>query len=750
MEEYNLFEEIEKSNSIRQTGSDLIYKFGDKSSIEIDDGKPDPKYDSVSDAITGIGSTIAGMASGAVSATAGLPSDIGALFVGIKDAVSAEDGERIDAFTKSFTEFSKQNYGSEFYKEKFDSFVDSLNISDQYKEDAKSGYSAGEFGGVGGAVTAGGKATVKGGKKVLETIGDKAQRELDLDTGGATLSSMGAGQADKIVNTALSQFSAQRKKANALSKFIQDNPDGFTISLNNFESPTKGIAVAPSKALEMKIDVKEFSPRMVRDLVRNVEELQKANPEMEALAGGWLNKDDGMYYLDAVNLIDKKDDALYTALAGNQEGIFDLGNFEYTDTLEGIEKLKQSGTYSADKANEYIGKREAIDRSVNPSGVEAGSRQGLKENLANILKIRSEEMSKKVADRTQPSGEVYLSRNYDNQYVNQVDIGTPLSQDNFPLNNRALAVRDKSDAIADAIAEKLKDKVGSKEQFFYNTGPIIEKALELGIDKDEAIEKLSMFATNYAVTSPRTETAQNLMNASIVSAKQNANIPMTKIIGPGGEGINEKGYPMMIGPTGIHKKLIDQSAIGELNMNTNPKPFSFAENVSGNLEPSTVDTHNIRAILLTMNDIEPGSLPIEWIKKSKQSDYKKNPSALNALDIDDNFKTQMVNGQKSKPEYGIFHEVNKKVGERLNIKPAEAQALIWFNYGDRTNLLSEPKTIIELLEERVDVTSQLTKKSKDQVFKEFFTGTSPLLSVGGLTLLDTGGVEYEGNDDELS
>ena len=746
MDEINLFDEVENSNTIRQSGCDVIYKFGEKSSIEIDDGQRDPKYDTFSDAIKGIGSTIASMGAGATSATLGLPTDIASLFVGIKDAVSAEDGQRIDAFTKGFSEFSKANMGSEYYKGMFDNFVDSLDIDPTFKEDAKSGYSAGEFGGIGGVVAKGPKIAKKG----LEKLGDKAQRELDLDTGGTSLSSMGAGQANKIVNTAISKFSGQRRQANQLSKFIQDNPDGFTISLNNFDSPTKGIAVAPSKSLEIKINSKEFSPRMVRDLVRNVEELQKANPEMEALAGGWLNKEDGMYYLDAVNLIDKKDDALYTAIAGNQEGIFDLGNFEYTDTIKGIDQLKESGVYSTDKANEYVTKREAIDRSIDTSGLEASTRQGVKENLANVLKLRSEEMSKKAKDRTQPSGEAFLSRNYNSQYVDQVDIGSPVSQENYPLKNRALAVRDKSDAIADAIADKLKDKVGSKEQFFYNTGPIIEKATELGIDKDEALDKLSMFATNYAVTSPRTHTTQNLQNASIVSAKQTANIPMTKIVGPGGDGINEKGYPMMIGPTGIHKKLIDQSAIGELNINTNPKPFSFAENVTGNLEPSTVDTHNIRAILLTMNDIEPGSLPIEWIKKTKQAEYKKNPSALDSLDIDDNFKTQMVNGQKSKPEYGIFHEVNKKVGERLNIKPAEAQALTWFNFGDRTNLLSEPKTIIELLEERIDVTSQLTKKPKDQVFKEFFTGTSPLLSVGGLTLLDTGGADDEENTDELS
>ena len=108
----------------------------------------------------------------------------------------------------------------------------------------------------------------------------------------------------------------------------------------------------------------------------------------------------------------------------------------------------------------------------------------------------------------------------------------------------------------------------------------------------------------------------------------------------------------------------------------------------------------------------------------------------------------MIDSKASKPEYVIFHEINKKVGQRLNIKPAEAQALMWFNFGDRTNLLSEPKTIIELLEDRIDVTSQLTKKSKDQVFKDFFTGASPLLSLGGMTLLDSGGAEYGESADE--
>ena len=741
------YEAIKQYNNLRDTGETIEYHFGKETTIGINGG-PQTRYDSIGDSLVGMVSTITGMASGATSATLGLPTDIAGLFVGIKDAVTAEDGKRIDAFVKGFDEFSKANLGSQYYKTIFDNFVDSLDIDPKFKEDAKSGFFVGEFGGVGGTVTAGAKAGAKTLKKGVEKLGDKAQRELDLDTGGTTLSSMGAGALDKTVKTAIAQFSAQRRQANALAEFIKKNPDGFTISMNNFESATKGIAVAPSKILEIKIDKKEFSPRMVRDLVRNVEELQKANPEMEALAGGWLNKDDGLYYLDAVNLFDKKDDALYTALAGKQEGIFDLEKFEYTDTLKGIDQLKQGGTYSADKANEYLRKREAIDRSIDPSGMETSTRQGIKDNLVNILKIRNDEMSKSPKDRTQPSGQPFFSRNYQTKFVPQSDVGVPASTNTFPLNNRAIAVRDKGDAIADAIAEKLRNKVGSNEQFFYNTGPIIEKAKELGIDENTAKEKLSMFATNYAVTSPRTATAQNMLNASMVTAKQTANIPVQKIIGPGSGGANEKGYPMIINPGGLHRKLIDESAVGELNINTNPKPFSFAENVSGNLEPSTVDTHNIRAILLTMNDIEPGSVPIEWIKKPKQAQYKKDPSSLNALDLDDGFKTQMIDGKASKPEYGIFHEINKKVGQRLNIKPAEAQALMWFNFGDRTNLLSEPKTIIELLEDRIDVTSQLTKKSKDQVFKDFFTGASPLLSLGGMTLLDSGGAEYGESADE--
>ena len=286
-------------------------------------------------------------------------------------------------------------------------------------------------------------------------------------------------------------------------------------------------------------------------------------------------------------------------------------------------------------------------------------------------------------------------------------------------------------------------------QYFYHTGPLIDKAVELGISENVAREQLKKFALNYAATSPRTMTEQNLRNASLVTAKQQRGVDLTEMIGPGGEGVNEKGYPMMINPGGIHKKLVDEAAADGLNFNTNPKPATFAENVSGNLAGVTADTHAIRAVFDVMNEIEPGSIPIEFIggKNAKQTKefrekYLTDPASLDpATMINDTLATQKIDGQDVQTEYAIFSDIYKKVAEKIGVKPAEAQSLSWFANGQKTGLASEPKTIVELIDERVDVTSQILGQPKNEIFKKFMQGSIPLLSLGGLTLLDTGAAQ---------
>ena len=591
----DVYKAIQEFNQMRDTGETIDYSFGKETSIGLENGEK-VRYSSFGEAMEGIGMTLTGIAGGAGSATLGLPTDIAGLFVGIKDAVTAEEGKKIDAFVNGFTEFSKANLGSEYYRGIFNDYVDSFDVDPKLKEDAKSGFGAGEFGGVGGAVTAGAKVGTKGVKKGLQKIGEKAQQELDLDTGGATLSMNAVGEADKMLKKGLAKF-------------------------------------APNNIIE--------------------------------------------------------------------------------DT-----KL--------------------------------------------VLNKRAEEMKLPTNKRVQPSGQNPLFDTSDEAYqkieVEQKETPVPRKTEEqvYPLNNRAKPLEDKSDAIADALAKKIIPFKGRNIQYFYNTSPIIKKAVELGIPRDTAIEQLMKFGKNYASTSPRTTTDQNLRNASLVATKEKLNVDLNKVLGPGGEGVNEKGYPMMINPGGIHKKLIDASKAEGLSFDTNPKPATFAENVAGNLEGVTVDTHAIRAVIDVMNELEPGSVPIEWIggktaEKTKQFQemYKKDPKSLDVSTmVKDTLESQALNKVSKQTEYAVFSDIYKKVAEKAGVKPAEAQSLSWFANGERTGLASEPKTIVELLDDRIDVTAQLTGMNKEEVFKKFMQGSIPLASAGGLTLLDTGAMIQEGGGDE--
>tara|TARA_R100000697_G_scaffold57980_2_gene71151 strand:- start:2600 stop:3823 length:1224 start_codon:yes stop_codon:yes gene_type:complete len=374
------------------------------------------------------------------------------------------------------------------------------------------------------------------------------------------------------------------------------------------------------------------------------------------------------------------------------------------------------------------------------------------DEAVNVLNLRAEQMKLAPKDRVQPSGEVMFETSsdaYARTFPEQKEIPVPRAPEGktLPLGDRARKLIEMSEAISDKLAERAKPFVGTNVQFFYNTGPIVDKAIELGYTKEQAFEALRKFALNYAATSPRTKTEENLRSASLASVKQERGIDIGTIIGPGGEGINEKGYPMIINPGGLHRKLLDDVMASGISFDTNPKPATFAENVAGNLSGVTVDTHAIRAVLDALNELEPGAVPLKFIggktaakTKEFQEMYKKDPSTFDAATmVADTLGSQKIDGKDVQTEYAVFSDIYKQVAEKLGVKPAEAQSLSWFANGDKTGLASEPKTIVELIDDRIDVTSQLTGMSKDEVFKKFFKGSIPLLSIGGgVTLLETG------------
>lgn len=422
--------------------------------------------------------------------------------------------------------------------------------------------------------------------------------------------------------------------------------------------------------------------------------------------------------------------------------LIDRDNLSIDDLTKSAQaELKR---YYPDKYDELINGVKAAPQSNQDSGAAQA-----------VLDIRAAQMELKVKDRIQPSGEDPMfdlsPESYEKTlppqsetYVPRQPSGTNAS---LPKNDRGRAVNQAIEKISDRLAERMKPWLGTEAQYFYHTGPIVDKALEMGFSKEEIYDWMKEFADAYAATSPRTETAQNIRNATLVMTKRHLGIDLDEIIGPGGTGINEKGYPMMIGrkgdlvedkdgllkplkADGIHRKLRDDVDAGGINPDTNPKPATFSENVYGNLDGVTVDTHAIRGALDAMNEINPGSIPIDYIKPKFRDQYKADPLSLNpATMIDDSMGSQMINGTKMQTEYAIFSDIYRMTAEKLGVSPAEAQSMGWFGSGDSTGLASELKSVARLLDERIDVTAQGLKKPKDEVFRMLLKREIPLLSI---------------------
>lgn len=366
-----------------------------------------------------------------------------------------------------------------------------------------------------------------------------------------------------------------------------------------------------------------------------------------------------------------------------------------------------------------------------------GSSPAPQSGLMDVLNARAAEMdlpgNKRVQPRTDRPGVIETTTEaYERQPIKfdeDLALLAPRRPDDkpYPKGDRVRPLIDRRDEIAAKLAERAQGQLGTNTQFFYHTGPIYEAAIKAGLSPDEARAWLRDFSQAYAATSPRTETAQNLRNATLAMAKRDAGIPVRDVIGPGTGGISEKGYPMMTGEGGIHGLLLDAVEGPGINRATNPKPATFAGNVEGNLSGVTADTHAIRGALDALNEIEPGSIPEQWLKPKFREQYKKDPSSLDpATMIDDTLASAKIDGKDMQVEYGPVADVYVRMAEMMGVSPAEAQSMGWFGSGARTGLASESKTIAELVNDRIDVTAQLLDITPEEAARKLFRREIPL------------------------
>jgi hypothetical protein len=181
-----------------------------------------------------------------------------------------------------------------------------------------------------------------------------------------------------------------------------------------------------------------------------------------------------------------------------------------------------------------------------------------------------------------------------------------------------------------------------------------------------------------------------------------------------------------------------------IDVETNTKPAIFGQNMGGNRTGTTIDTHAIRGILQTLNQIDPGGVPDGFILPKFREAYKADPSTLTPNMIDDTLakqvatKTKGVKGKNVQTEYSVFADIMHDAAAELGVSPAEAQSMAWFGLGGETNLGSELKTVADVFDERLAVTAQALGISVEDAARLVYRRQSPLLAGGVPTgLFDT-------------
>jgi hypothetical protein len=187
--------------------------------------------------------------------------------------------------------------------------------------------------------------------------------------------------------------------------------------------------------------------------------------------------------------------------------------------------------------------------------------------------------------------------------VGPVDLSRPVNIDSAPQSElqrvvpargisarmqRALENPDVETGLRESIARGI--EMGADK--WYHTQPIRDAFIaELGPER--GAEQFRRYMDYVAATSPRSDVATNIRNASYYYSRGDE--PTVKA---------DLRYPYGHMAQNLHLQNVGTIQSGGFNVLRNPKPASFSENLQGNLVPVTVDTHAFRNIGMRTRDPE--------------------------------------------------------------------------------------------------------------------------------------------------
>ena len=223
-------------------------------------------------------------------------------------------------------------------------------------------------------------------------------------------------------------------------------------------------------------------------------------------------------------------------------------------------------------------------------------------------------------------------------------------------------------------------EMGGKE--WYNLEPLRHAFVEeLG---DSGNDAFGRYVDYVAATSPRSTVASNIRrgshfyqldrNGQPVAGLTNADMP--------------KGYGHIAHNT-HDNKLREIEENGGLLPMKGPKVSSFAENLKGNQQPMTIDTHNFSAV-------------------RNEPDVKKSPSNT---------------------QYKYLEEYQAEIAESLGMTPAQFQASVWM--AGETGV-ADARPFMEVFDDVLTRTAEKNKTTRSQALRDFINGKMPLFGMAGL------------------
>lgn len=340
---------------------------------------------------------------------------------------------------------------------------------------------------------------------------------------------------------------------------------------------------------------------------------------------------------------------------------------------------------------------------------------------------RGEERAPRAA-RNLPEGEDVLGlRNYDLTQVPDVP-QTPLWRYD-PTQGRGRGVSARmSDLVSNPDVERQyvemvrhgRDNLQGRE--WYNMDPLRFRFIE-ELGPEEGERAFRAFTQNIAATSPRSNIIDNMRNASHYFVQEATGEPLAR------------NQPRPYGhlAQNLHRRNVETIRGDGWNLQTNPKPASFAENLAGNQVPGTMDAHALMVPAILSRD--PRFLGTGLRLPQAGGDFLDlNPAAAyrrGVFTMDEAARRpQLWANMPNANEYAALENWFRRIGEREGMTTAQTQASGWVGGGAVSGLTSPPLPAAEIFNRVVARTARETGQSEQEVLRRMIRRQQALRAIG--------------------